>query len=331
MKLTLPGMERNSEKIQSEMNRLGSKGEPFIFLIDFMMENPMIFHIDTPVVELQWQTPQKRAVQNSLKINQLEYWKTFPIPFSEYKKKFSLVQQHIYNGNTYLLNFTQPTPVETNLSPEEIFHLSNAPYKILLPNRFVCFSPEPFVKIENGQISSFPMKGTIDAETKNAEELILSDSKELAEHNTIVDLIRNDLSLVADNVTVENFRYLERIHTNQKDLWQVSSKIKGTLPENYIHTIGDILFALLPAGSISGAPKKKTVEIIREAEGYERGFYTGIFGVFDGKNLDSCVLIRYLEIGNGRLVYKSGGGITFMSKAENEYDEMLKKVYVPIA
>ncbi|MBW6535216.1 MAG: aminodeoxychorismate synthase component I [Mariniphaga sp.] len=321
---------KNAEKIQIEMNRLGSRGKPFVFLMDFLMENPLIFFAETSPKKLQWQTPAKSFVSNSGKKPILEYWNTFPVAFSEYKKGFDLVQQHIHNGDTYLLNFTQPTQVETNLSLDEIFQISEAPYKILFPTKFVCFSPEPFVKIENGQISAFPMKGTIDAGTKNAEELILSDSKELAEHNTIVDLIRNDLSLAAENVQVEKFRYLERIRTSNKDLWQVSSKITGDLPENYPSKIGDILFSMLPAGSISGAPKNKTLEIIREAENYERGFYTGIFGVFDGKNLDSCVLIRYLENQNGRLVYKSGGGITFMSKAETEYEEMLKKVYVPI-
>jgi para-aminobenzoate synthetase component 1 len=103
------------------------------------------------------------------------------------------------------------------------------------------------------------------------------------------------------------------------------------LPKNYAEKLGDIVFSMLPAGSISGAPKKKTVEIIRAAENYERGYYTGVFGYFDGKNLDSCVIIRYIENQNGQLVYKSGGGITFMSEAEKEYEEMLNKVYVPIA
>jgi para-aminobenzoate synthetase component 1 len=175
------------------------------------------------------------------------------------------------------------------------------------------------------------MKGTIDATIENSKELILKDSKEVAEHNTIVDLIRNDLSLVAENVTVEKFRYLERIKTNQRDLWQVSSKITGDLPKFYIENIGDIIFKMLPAGSITGAPKKKTVEIIKTVENYQRGFYTGVFGYFDGKNLDSCVLIRYIENQNGQLVYKSGGGITFMSEVNKEYEELIKKIYVPIA
>jgi para-aminobenzoate synthetase component 1 len=110
----------------------------------------------------------------------------------------------------------------------------------------------------------------------------------------------------------------------------VSSQISGDLPENYINNIGDIIFKMLPAGSVSGAPKKKTLEIISNTENYQRGYYTGIFGYFDGKNIDSCVLIRYIENENGQLIYKSGGGITFMSEAGKEYDEMLKKVYVPI-
>ena len=89
-------------------------------------------------------------------------------------------------------------------------------------------------------------------------------------------------------------------------------------------------FKLLPAGSISGAPKKKTVEIICKAENYKRGFYTGIFGFFDGEKLDSGVMIRYIEEQNGKLIFKSGGGVTTFSDEEKEYNEMIDKVYVPI-
>jgi len=132
-------------------------------------------------------------------------------------------------------------------------------------------------------------------------------------------------------VTVEKFRYLSHIKTNHKNLLQVSSQISGDLPKNYNENIGDIIFKMLPAGSISGAPKPRTLEIISNTEDYERGYYTGVFGIFDGKDTDSCVLIRYIENQNGQLIYKSGGGITFMSEAKKEYDELLKKVYVPIA
>lgn len=76
--------------------------------------------------------------------------------------------------------------------------------------------------------------------------------------------------------------------------------------------------------------RKKTLEIIEEAESYERGYYTGIFGIFDGKDLDSAVMIRFIENINGNLYFKSGGGITFMSNPEQEYQELIDKVYVPI-
>jgi para-aminobenzoate synthetase component 1 len=318
-------------KIIHQLNKWGKQKIPFVFLIDFHGKTPLIFPLDEPQKEILWKIPGFSNEGELQQKTELKTWKATPVLFEKFKTGFNQVMWHIHNGDTYLLNYTQPTQVETNLSLEEIFHVSSAPYKIYLKDKFVCFSPETFVKIRDGKIYSYPMKGTIDAGIENAEQIILSDSKEIAEHNTIVDLIRNDLSLVAENVTVEKFRYLSHIKTNHKNLWQVSSQISGDLPKNYNENIGVILFTLLPAGSISGAPKKKTLEIIEETENYDRGYYTGVFGIFDGKNLDSCVLIRYIENQNGQLVYKSGGGITFMSEAEKEYEEMLKKVYVPIA
>jgi len=94
--------------------------------------------------------------------------------------------------------------------------------------------------------------------------------------------------------------------------------------------LGDILFSLLPAGSISGAPKAKTLEIINQAEGYNRGFYTGICGWFDGENFDSAVMIRFIEQNGENLIFKSGGGITAQSELTKEYEELIQKVYVPI-
>ncbi len=186
------------------------------------------------------------------------------------------------------------------------------------------------MRINNGVISSYPMKGTIDAALPNAKERLLNDEKEVAEHHTIVDLIRNDLSMVATDVEVDRLMFLDRISTNRGDLLQMSSQISGKVPENYRQNIGSILAKLLPAGSICGAPKAKTVEIIKKAEQYHRGYYTGVFGIFDGTNLDSCVLIRYLEQQGDELLFKSGGGITFLSDCQTEYNELIQKVYVPI-
>jgi para-aminobenzoate synthetase component 1 len=198
-----------------------------------------------------------------------------------------------------------------------------------MPNEFVVFSPETFIRITEGVISSYPMKGTIDAHIPNAESILLGNPKELAEHHTIVDLIRNDLNIVAKKVHVEKFRYIEEINTNFKKLLQVSSRITGVLAPDYASHIGDILFRMLPAGSVTGAPKKRTVEIIREAEIYNRGYYSGVLGYFDGSALDSGVMIRFIEENDDGKVFKSGGGITFRSVVDEEYQEMIDKVYVP--
>ena len=164
-----------------------------------------------------------------------------------------------------------------------------------ISNLFVCFSPETFVRIKNGRIYSYPMKGTLDASLPDAEKQLMEDQKEAAEHATIVDLIRNDLSRVAENVRVDKYRYIDVLHTNKGDILQTSSEISGRLPEDYRQHLGEILDAQLPAGSITGAPKDKTMQIIHEAEGYDRGFYTGIMGIYDQGELNSAVMIRFVE------------------------------------
>ena len=240
------------------------------------------------------------------------------------------MKNEIELGNSYLLNLTCSTPVNTGFSLKDVFLNSKSKYSIWFDEKFVCFSPETFVTIHNGVIRSFPMKGTIDAMIPDAEKVILNDPKETAEHYTIVDLIRNDLSMVSKNVRVERFRYIDVIETNEKSLLQVSSEICGNLDDDYKSHLGDILFELLPAGSVSGAPKKKTVGIISTVEGSERGYYTGVFGIFDGDNLDSGVMIRFIENKNGNYFYRSGGGITAFSDPLSEYKEMIDKIYVPV-
>ena len=226
---------------------------------------------------------------------------------------------------------------------------------------FVCFSPETFVRIKGGRIYSYPMKGTLDASLPNAEKLLMEDQKEAAEHATIVDLIRNDLSRVAEDVRVDKYRYIDVLHTNKGDILQTSSEISGRLPEDYPHHLGEILDAQLPAGSITGAPKDKTMQIIHEAEGYDRGFYTGIMGIYDQGELNSAVMIRFIEeetspvdfeadgeknfkVSEGKgdeasegkrdeasrkLYFKAGGGITSKSDCRKEYEEVIQKIYLP--
>jgi len=145
----------------------------------------------------------------------------------------------------------------------------------------------------------------------------------------IVDLMRNDLGIIGSNVKVENFRYVEKIKAGKKELLQVSSKITAKLPMHWQNNIGTLLSQLLPAGSITGTPKKSTVNIINEVENFERDFYTGVFGVFDGESLRSGVMIRFIEKMNDQLSYKSGGGITIDSDAKSEYEELIDKIYLP--
>jgi len=324
-------MNLNKSLALETMNEYGKNKIPFLFIIDFDMLEPQIIKLnDINPSEILFNIKGRKNYENkSLPYKNINFEK-YPVSFETYKRSFDKVLKQIQEGNTYLLNLTFPTEVKTNLTLKEIFLLSNAEYKLFYKNKFVVFSPESFVRIEGNSISSYPMKGTINSSIPNAEEIILSDPKETAEHNTIVDLIRNDLSIISSKVCVDKYRYVEKVVTNDKSLLQVSSKITGTLEENYGSKIGEIIFSILPAGSISGAPKKKTIEIIKEVEIYSRGFYTGVFGCYDGLVLDSAVMIRFMKEENEKYFYKSGGGITFMSNVKLEYQELIDKVYVPI-
>ncbi len=252
-----------------------------------------------------------------------------PVPLARYEKAFLEIKEQIKKGNTYLINLTFPSKLNIDYTLSEIYDYTDAKFKLLMADKFVCFSPERFVKISQNTIFTHPMKGTIDANIPQAEAKILTNEKEMAEHTMVVDLLRNDLSMVAKKVRVEKFRYVERIKAGERELLQVSSKIRGELEEGWQKRVGDILCTMLPAGSITGTPKKSTTEIIKKVEGYERGFYSGVFGLFDGENLDSAIMIRYIEKIEETLYYKSGGGITIDSDMMDEYNEMCEKIYVP--
>ena len=314
--------------IQKQLNQWGSENHPFVFLIDFECLKPMCWSLKEPINHFEYNfNGFTNIVKSEKEFDEAVHLIKTPISFDCYQKKFNYVKTEIELGNSFLVNLTSSTKIETNLSLDDIVQNAHSKYICHLKDEFVSFSPETFIQINNGKIKSFPMKGTIDANIPNAKELILANPKEIAEHATIVDLIRNDLSMVSDNVRVSNYRYYEEIQTQEGLIGQVSSKIEGTLPSDYNEKIGDIIFALLPAGSISGAPKNKTKQIINKAENAERGYYTGVAGYFDGANLDSCVLIRYLQADN---TYRSGGGITSQSDLFKEYQEMINKVYVPV-
>jgi para-aminobenzoate synthetase component 1 len=337
----------NRQSAIAKFNFFSAESTPFLFIIDFQGENCIVEpldRIDSKVLKF-WVNGKTNAANETGDSEEEKEVKLekFPIGFKQYKKGFDYVQQNIFQGNSFLTNLTCETSISLNLNLLEVFQRSQAKYKLWWKDRFVCFSPEIFLQIDKtGRISSFPMKGTIDASIPDAETILLSDQKEFYEHTTIVDLIRNDLSSVAEKVWVEKFRYIDKIETQDgSQLLQLSSQVSGLLPQNWRYHLGDFLFRMLPAGSISGAPKAKTIEVIQTAEQEtylrtnkefnRRDFYTGICGIFDGQAVDAGVMIRFIEQKpDGSLTFKSGGGITANSIAEKEYEEMIQKIYVPI-
>jgi len=311
--------------IEKLLNEYGKKRIPTLFIIDFDKKNHYIkplCDIDEDVLFAIDKKPKTHSKNLPYSFKAVE--------FEKYKKAFEEVQEHIKSGNSYLLNLTFPSKLKIDANLKTIYEISDARFKLYFKDRFVCFSPERFINIKNNKIYTYPMKGTIDAKIPNAKEKILSNQKEMAEHVMVVDLLRNDLNMVSKSVKVEKFRYVEKIKAGERELLQVSSKISGELEDGWQDRLGSIITTLLPAGSITGTPKKKTVQIIKEVEKYDRGFFTGVFGVFDGESLDSGVMIRFIEKKDNKLYYKSGGGITIDSKAEDEYNELKEKVYVPV-
>ncbi|AMR43263.1 aminodeoxychorismate synthase component I [Elizabethkingia anophelis] len=316
----------------SEMDKLSEKGEPFIFIIDFLKQNILLFTEEelNKNRDILVHFQKYRNYTPKTELNKKIYLQSFPETFESYKKGFDIVMKNLQLGNSYLINYTRKTKIETNLTLQDIFYHSEAKYKICYKNNWVFFSPEVFVKIENQKISTFPMKGTIDADIPDAENILKNDPKEKAEHYTVVDLLRNDLSIVAEDVKLVDFQRIDYLQTLKKNLYTMSSEIEGTVKPSFQNKIGTIMQKLLPAGSILGAPKDKTQEVILKSESYDRGFYTGVCGYFDGKDLDSGVMIRFIENENNQFYFKSGGGITHQSDASAEYQEMINKIYVPV-
>lgn len=379
------------QEIIDKINRLASQDEPFLFVINYQADEAFIRKLsdinpEECLFDIEGKGNFSHARKETLKEETSETtWQIEPPLYEDYERSFNIVKNNIMAGNSYLTNLTCKVPVSCNLSLEEIFHRAKGKYKLLLRRKrtqaedkahlkeeaqnkahlkeenieenltpFVCFSPETFVRIKNGRIYSYPMKGTLDASLPDAEKQLMEDRKEAAEHATIVDLIRNDLSRVAEDVRVDKYRYVDVLHTNKGDILQTSSEISGRLPEDYPHHLGEIFDAQLPAGSITGAPKDKTMQIIHEAEGYDRGFYTGIMGIYDQGELNSAVMIRFIEeetspvdfeadgeknfkANEGKkpkesreLYFKAGGGITSKSDCRREYEEVIQKIYLPI-
>ena len=188
-------------------------------------------------------------------------------------------------------------------------------------------SPETLVKVENGVAHTFPLAGTrprgaTQAEDEALEKELLSDEKELAEHNMLVDLGRNDIGKISKfgSVEVEKYMSIEQF----SHVMHIGSTVKGELRKNLdaIHAIDSIL----PAGTLSGAPKIRACEIINELENNKRGIYGGAIGYIDFTgNLDTCIAIRIAYKKNGKVFIRSGAGIVADSVPKKEYQECINK------
>ena len=311
-----------------KVNMLGKQRIPFLFVVSYDKQKIFAQPLENLDSDISYKLEGWRNYPVRKRTDSYTFAK-YPASFETYHKKLEKILEEIRAGNTYLLNLTCKTPIESSFSLKEIFTYAKAKFKLYFKDQFICFSPERFIEIEGDTISTYPMKGTIDATLPDAKAQILANDKEMAEHVMIVDLMRNDLGIVGSEVRVERFRYVEKVTAGEKVLLQVSSKISARLPSDWRDSIGRLLSQMLPAGSITGTPKRSTVEIIERVESYKRDFYTGVFGVYDGESLRSGVMIRFIEQQEGRLYYKSGGGITIDSDAQSEYEELVDKIYLP--
>ncbi|MDE7364247.1 MAG: anthranilate synthase component I [Ruminococcus sp.] len=216
--------------------------------------------------------------------------------------------------NTYrVLRTTNPSPY--------MFYFSGTDVEI------AGASPETLVKLEDGILHTFPLAGTrprgkTDAEDKALEEGLLKDEKELSEHNMLVDLGRNDLGKISKFGTVE----VEKLHSIERysHVMHIGSTVRGEIREEFDAL--DAVSAVLPAGTLSGAPKIRACQIIAELENNKRGIYGGAIGYIDFTgNLDTCIAIRIAYKKNGKVFVRSGAGIVADSVPENEYQECINK------
>ncbi len=188
-------------------------------------------------------------------------------------------------------------------------------------------SPETLVKLKDGVVHTFPLAGTRprgkdDKEDKLLEKELLADEKELAEHNMLVDLGRNDLGRVCKfaSVEVEKLRSIERY----SHVMHIGSTVRGDIRED--KDALDAIEAVLPAGTLSGAPKIRACELIGKLENNKRGIYGGAIGYIDfSGNMDTCIAIRLAYKKNGKVFVRSGAGIVADSDPIKEYEESINK------
>ncbi len=229
------------DQFRVSLNTWGNQGIPFLFIIDFELRKPVAIPLASVNAEqiLFDINGFTNAGKPGVRPNDTPVTLApMPITLEQYRPAFDHVYDRLCYGDSFLTNLTIKTPVTPSEPLQRLFYKSRARYKLWLNDECLVFSPETFVRIANGSIYAHPMKGTIDATIPDAENKILADTKELAEHVTIVDLIRNDLGQVATDVRVTRFRYVERLETTHKALLQVKLRNSGSSAEGLCGYVG---------------------------------------------------------------------------------------------
>ncbi len=250
-------------------------------------------------------------------------------PRSEYEERFRAAMAYIREGDAFQIVLSQRVERQTTASAPEIYRalrrVNPSPYLFLLELDDVALvgsSPETLVKADKRSASLNPIAGTTERGPGDAERLLASE-KDRAEHVMLVDLGRNDLSRVCVPGTVRVERFLEV--EPYSHVTHLVSQVDGELREGVSHF--ELLRACFPAGTVSGAPKVRAMQIISELEGYRRGIYAGAVGyALPGETLDTCIAIRTMVLADGVAYLQAGAGIVADSDPASEHKECLRKL-----
>ncbi|RXE59713.1 anthranilate synthase component I [Acetivibrio mesophilus] len=288
--------------------------------------------IHKEILDSKWKTTDYSVSNYSKKDKGFEVTSNISKEF--FCKNVLKAKQYIKDGDIFQVVLSQRLCVETDENPFNIYRclrlINPSPYMYYLKfgdYRIVGSSPEMLVRVENGIVETCPIAGTrkrgkTKEEDEALEKELLSDEKELAEHVMLVDLGRNDIGRVSKYGTVEvkNLMHIERY----SHVMHVVTNVQGEIRED--KTPFDALMSILPAGTLSGAPKVRAMEIIDELETVKRGPYGGAIGYlsFNG-NLDSCITIRTIILKDGKAYVQAGAGIVADSVPEKEYEECYNK------
>ena len=308
--------------------------QKIILIVNMSLEKPQIGY-NKAILELQ---QLKNLLQTGKKQEKLDGYLTSEMkPLFDKETYCSMVEKakkYIQEGDIFQIVLSNRFSGEFEGSLFNTYRvlrtLNPSPYMFYFSGTDVEVagaSPETLVKLENGVLHTFPLAGTrprgkTEEEDRALEKELLSDEKELAEHNMLVDLGRNDLGKISrfGSVQVEKLHSIERY----SHVMHIGSTVRGEIKEGYDAL--SAIEAVLPAGTLSGAPKIRACQLIGELENNKRGIYGGAIGYIDFTgNMDTCIAIRIAYKKNGKVFIRSGAGIVADSVPEKEYEECINK------